>query len=152
MFKILTTVFVVCMIAYLPFSRYPDFFHGEYTSGKVILAKDFASDKAIKMVTYKIDGDSNTYQFKPQYPALRKVGESVKVIYDTQIPKNAAVYSLFGYWLSLKEMLGIIIGYIALFNIAKAIMSNPDPEAKRQQEEDERNPKPKKTTYKKGTF
>ena len=58
-----------------------------------------------------------------------KKGEKTEVIYETDHPEKAVVYGFWGYWLSWGELLGTIVIYFALFQVAVSVTSNPTAEA-----------------------
>lgn len=54
-----------------------------------------------------------------------KNGDKVEVIYETEHPERAAVYRFWGYWLTWGELIATVVIYLALFQIALSVTSNP---------------------------
>ena len=72
-----------------------------------------------------------------------KEGDKVEVIYETDKPTKASVYTFFGYWITWGELIATVLIYFALFKIAVAITKNPTPEALIEQLEFKEEKKPK---------
>ena len=109
--------------------------------------QDSISKKAVPAVSFSLVNNGN-YTFKADYLFNNlKEGESVQVIYDTSKPENAAVYSVWGYWINWKEVLGCIAGYIILFYGALKITQNPSEEALKELEENANKPRRKRPRY-----
>jgi hypothetical protein len=135
MIKFITILYLILFGSYILFTRQPDFFDGEITTGTVANNGEqvnfFDGNKA-----YTIEGN---YIFT----SLQK-NNTVKVIYETRHPQKAVPYRIWGYWLLWQEIVGSIVGWILLFQIAVGINKNPTAEALKEQLE--YNPR-KKTKY-----
>ena len=62
---------------------------------------------------------------------LRKLyeGQKVEEIYEASQPQKAAVYSWWGYWMTVGELLGSLVLFIVLFQVAVAVTKNPTAES-----------------------
>jgi hypothetical protein len=56
-------------------------------------------------------------------------GDRVTVIYEAATPSKGAVYHWWGYWITWQELLGGMLIIFLLFQLARAVTSNPTPEA-----------------------
>lgn len=56
-------------------------------------------------------------------------GDRVTVIYEAATPSTGAVYHWWGYWITWQELLGGMLIIFLLFQLARAVTSNPTPEA-----------------------
>ena len=147
MLRFLFTFFIVVFGLYVLFSRKPDFFDGVTTTATVHFLKD-STGKVVPKAIFKLN-DTSIYSIDAAYLFRSfKENEAVTVIYENANPQNAAIYSWWGYWITWKELLACIIGYIVLFQAAKSIVSNPSPEAIKELEEYEKKPKIRKSRYK----
>jgi len=74
------------------------------------------------------------YTVDARYP-LRHLeeGDQVEVIYELSQPQKAAVYSWWGYWISIGELIASVVLYIVLFQVAVSINRNPSKEALEEQ-------------------
>ncbi len=135
-------LFLLMFLLYIPFSRNPDYFDGKFTTAAVV-----GSDSKNLTAIFSLNG-KNTIQYNPSYP-LRKLseGQRIKTIYNTSNPENAAAYRFWGYWITWKELLILPLGYFILFMAARAITSNPSPEAIRELEEESKKPKIRRPRY-----
>lgn len=127
MIKAIIPFYIICLVAYIFFTRQPDYQDGEFTTGVihyVTYSNKEPSPKAL-FSTYDSKDTIDAY-----YPLRRlKEGNSVRIIYDTSNPSKAAVYSWWGYWLQWDELLASILIPIILLYAAKAITASPTPEA-----------------------
>ena len=147
MYKFIIILFLVCFGLYIWFTRQPDYFDGQFTPGTIHLAQDSTSKKIIPRATYSIT-DKGSFIINADYLFNNlKEGEQVKIIYDTAKPENAAVYSVWGYWINWREVLGCIAGYIILFYGALKITQNPSEEALKELEEDANRPRRRRPRY-----
>ncbi|MDR0794285.1 MAG: hypothetical protein LBE82_13335 [Chitinophagaceae bacterium] len=145
--KPLVILFFVCFGLYVWFSRQPDYFDGQFTTGIIHFAEDSAAKKIIPRATYTLV-DKGVFSINADYLFNDfKEGEKVKIIYDTAKPENAAVYSVWGYWINWKEVLACIAGYILLYYGALKITQNPSAEALKELEEETKNPRRKRFKY-----
>lgn len=147
MLRFLFIFFIVVFGLYVLFSRKPDFFDGVTTSATIHYLKD-STQQTRPFAVFTID-DKERFRIDAAYlfRNLRE-NEQVTVIYENANPQNAAVYCWWGYWITWKELLACIIGYIVLFQAAKSIVNNPSPEAMKELEEYEKKPKIRKSRYK----
>jgi hypothetical protein len=127
MYKIILPFYLLCFGLYIFFARQPDYTDGEFTTGSIHFIED-GSDKPLAMAIFSVD--KTLYAVKAAYP-LRHLteGEKISIIYEASDPKQAAVYKWWGYWLKWNELIASILIPFILFYIAKAITSNPTPEA-----------------------
>ncbi len=74
--------------------------------------------------------DKNNYFIDANYLFRNfSEGEKVEIIYDNQNPRNAALYSVWGYWIKWQELIFSLILVMGLFQIAIQVTKNPTPEA-----------------------
>ncbi len=117
---IVIILYIVCFGSYILFTRQPDYFDGQFTTGKTI-------QDSGKLVVLFSDGVNN-YR-TPVKTFLHHPNEEVRVIYEAADPSNAQVYSLFDYWVSFGELIAslVIVGF--LYWIATTVTNNPTAEA-----------------------
>lgn len=128
-------------LLYFPFSRNPDFFDGKYTTA--IIQKNAKETKAV----FTLNGKDSFY-FNPEYIfKTLENNQNIKTIYATSNPSNASQYSFWGYWLTWKDLVYLPLGYLILFLIAKAIISNQSLESIKEFEEESKKPKIRKPRY-----
>ena len=125
MFKALFSGYIICFGLYILFSRQPDYFDGEITTGK-ILVQPYPQTKYPAVFTegkneYRINAD---YLFRNY-----KDGEIVQIIFEKSQPEKAAVYSWWGYWISPGELFASILIPVGFWFISYSIISNPTPES-----------------------
>jgi hypothetical protein len=129
MHKLLVILFFVCFVLYVWFSRQPDYFDGQFTAGIIHFAQDSAAKKTTPHATYTL-ADKGSFSINADYLFNNlKEGEKVKIIYDAAKPENAAVYSVWGYWLNWREALACLAGYVLLYYLSLKITQNPAEEA-----------------------
>jgi hypothetical protein len=58
-----------------------------------------------------------------------KEGEEVTIIYESANPRQAAIYSWWGYWIRWDELIASVLIPLVFMHVAKAITGNPTPEA-----------------------
>jgi len=119
-------LYIVCFGTYLLFTRQPDFFDGERAPATIVLVPQ-ASGATLPMAAYEVDGkifQTNAYYYFRNWNA----GEKIVVIYETNKPSKAAVYHWWGYFISIGEVIASIVLCVALFQIARSVVSNPTPE------------------------
>lgn len=151
MYKAITIIFIACFLVYLPFSRIPDVFDSVKADGVAIQKLDSATQKEKVFIQYT-SNEKKTYTFDPSYVFLQyKVGEKVPVIYEESNPEKAAVDRVWGYWICWKELLGSLVIYFLLFQLSLAMVKNPVPESKEEQEAYSRS-KRKRPKYDGNTF
>ncbi|HEX6913846.1 MAG TPA: hypothetical protein VF145_01310, partial [Chitinophagaceae bacterium] len=118
---IVIILYIVCFGTYLLFTRQPDYFDSNRTVGFIVKDHD--------KVAAKFEYDGKTYLARVRYPALTATGKKVRVVYEAADPQNASQLTLFGYWITIGELLASLVIVAALFYIAHSITSNPVPEA-----------------------
>ena len=128
MYKAILPFYIICFGLYIFFSRQPDYTDGEFTTGTIHFIKDSASQQSIAKTSFTVD--KTLYTINASYP-LRHLteGQKVNIIYEASDPKRASVYSLLGYWIKWNELIASIVIPFVLLYAAKAITSNPTPEA-----------------------
>ncbi len=120
--------YLVCFCCYILFSRQPDFFDGEKAPATIELLNDSTTGKVIPMAIFS-DGHRQ-HSTDARYLFRKWVnGEKVEVIYESGTPGKSAIYAIWGYWITWKEILYSIIGWYILFQVAVAITSHPSPDA-----------------------
>lgn len=126
MYRFILIFYIICFGVFILFSRQPDFFDGEFTTGHIHFATDSISGKPVPLAVYFLGKDSfrvrAAYLFR-QYTE----GEQVPMIYEAARPKEAAVYSWWGYWITWSECLGSVALLVVGILAAKAITHNPAP-------------------------
>ena len=124
MFKLLLSLYIVCYSCIIFYSREPDYFDGE-TAHAIIKIDSLQSNAtaifAIKSIQYKVNAN---------YP-LRKLvdGQKVEVIYKIATPEKAVIYSIWGYWFKMGELLMSVILLFGFYYLTISITFNPSPEA-----------------------
>ena len=146
--RALFLIFIVVFGLYIPFSRTPDYFDGLKTPATIHFKQDSASRQAAPFAVFSLNG-----QVRYSVPAgylfrSLKEGDRVTVIYENAQPEQGAVYTWWGYWVTWKELLFCVIGYIVLFQAAKSIVNAPAPEAIQELKDYEKKPKIRKSRYK----
>jgi len=127
LYKTIIPFYIICFALYVFFTRQPDYEDGEFTDGTIHYVKDSAQ-KSVAKAFFSINKTTDT--INAAYPLRNlKEGEPVKIIYETNSPSKAAVYSWWGYWLQWDELLASILIPFILLYAAKAITANPTPEA-----------------------
>lgn len=120
--------YLFCFCCYILFSRQPDFFDGEKGPATIVMHNDGTTGKIIPMAVYS-DGHRQ-HSTDARYLFRKWVqGEKLEVIYESGTPERSAVYAIWGYWITWKEILYSIIGWYVLFLVAVAITRHPAPEA-----------------------
>ena len=142
MYKSITILYIICFASYIILSRQPDYFDGETAPATIHWLKDSAGKQTIPQAVFN-DGRKE-YAIDARY-FLRELqeGNKTEVIYETDKPAKAAVYTFFGYWITWGELIATILIYFALFQIAVAVTKNPTPEALIEQLEFKEEKKPK---------
>ncbi len=128
MYKTVIILYILCFGSYILFCRQPDYFDGEITSATIHLAKDSALNKQVPKAFFTVGKDS--FSIAAAYPFRSlKEGEGVSVIYDSSKPAKAAVYSWWGYWITIGELTISILLLFVLFQIAVAVTKRPSAES-----------------------
>ncbi len=128
MFKSIATLYLTIFAIYVLFSRQPDYFDGETAPATIHFVKDSATQK-LKPEAFFTVGTSAYHVDAAYFLRSVKEGEKHEVIYELANPKKAALYKLWGYWITAGELAFSIIGFIVLFQVAVGINKNPTPEA-----------------------
>jgi hypothetical protein len=123
MFKPAVTLYIIIFSVYILFSRQPDYFDGQITSGTILSG-------SVTNATAHFTVGNKPFTVSANY-AFRQYGnhQSVQIIYETAHPERATVYAWWGYWIRWEECLMSLVLFIALYRIAVSITSNPTPEA-----------------------
>jgi len=126
-YKTIIILYLVCFSCYIFFTRQPDFIDGDITTATIHYIKDSTGNRIPKALfsiginKYTIDA---AYLFRnPQE------GSRVDVIYEASMPTKAKVYSWWGYWFKAEELIGSLVLFIVLFQIAIAVTKNPTAES-----------------------
>ena len=128
MYKGLFILYLVCFGTYLLFTRQPDYFDGEKVPATIFMVKDSATSKLISVATFS-NGYQNFSVKADYYLRSWKSGEKTEVIYETEHPEKGTIYSFWGYWIGLGELMASIIFIVVSYQIAVSITKNPTPEA-----------------------
>lgn len=128
MYKGIAILYLVCFSLYIVYSREPDYFDGEYMPATIRWQTDSVHEQAIPKAVFTLQ--KKEYAIDARY-VLRSLPENKKptLIYHPSHPEKAVVYSFWGYWITWGELLGSIILFIALFQVAVAVTYNPTAEA-----------------------
>ena len=131
-------LYIVCFGCYVLFTRQPDYFDSERTTGEVISINN-------KSVVRYSDGN-DAYTTYVVYPFLHRPGKYVEVVYEKADPSKAKHYTFFGYWTTFGELVVSMLIMIVLYFVAVSITNNPTPEALLEQLEASKK-KPRKPKY-----
>lgn len=126
--KSVLILFIACFLAYLPFSRTPDYFDSDTTPALIELQGDsvFAVFKESGK-RYKVSLDQKTFQ--------SKMGSRIEIRYELSAPEHAKINQLIGYWVEPKEILGAVCILLVLLIAAYATTHRPDPASLKEQVE-----------------
>lgn len=137
-------IYVVILAIYLLFTRNPDFFDSETDTATIHFVKDSTGTTA-PFAFYVIGKQHLKVDARYVFRSLSE-GESRSIIYNKEELQAAVIYTFWGYWITWQELIGSIILWVALYQIARAITSNPTPEGLLSELEDDK-PKPRKPRY-----
>jgi hypothetical protein len=128
MYKGIVILYLVCFSLYIVYSREPDFIDGEKITGTIHWLQDSIAQEKIPKAVFTVD--RKEYAVDARY-VLRHLpeGKRLEVIYNPVKPKQAAVYSWWGYMITWGELVGSIVLLVALFQVAVAVTKNPTPES-----------------------
>ena len=128
MYKTITVIFFALYGCFVVFARQPDYFDGEVTTATIHYAKDSSTQASIPFANFSIG--TTKYSVRAAYP-LRQLeeGEALQIIYEASNPKQAVVYSIWGYWILWDELSVSLVIYLVLFYAAVSITDNPTPES-----------------------
>jgi len=124
--KTVVIVYLVIFATYILFTRTPDYFESNVAPATVHYAKD-STGTSIPYAFYTNGGQNLKTDARYLFRDYSD-GDAVTVRYATGQPQTAAVNAVWGYWITWQELIVSIILVIVLFQIAKAITSNPTPE------------------------
>jgi len=128
MYKTIIILYFTCFGLYIFFSRQPDFLDGEFTKATIHFIKD-SSTKKLQPFAFYTTGKKQ-YSVNADYLFRElKEGDEVSLIYEASQPKHGAVYSWWGYWITLGEVLFSLGLIIVMYCIAVSITKNPTPKA-----------------------
>lgn len=128
MIKIAIILYLSCFSLYLLFSRNPDYIDGEITKATIHYVKDSTTGKPVPMAYYKTDKKSYAVNADYYFRNFSE-GQQVDLIFEGSQPKKAAIYSWWGYWITIGEVLFSIGLLIVMYYIAVSVTNNPTPEA-----------------------
>ena len=94
----------------------------------IVIAKDSVSRKKLHYAEFS-NGYQNFRVKADYYLRSWNEGEKTEVIYETEHPEKGAVYSFWGYWIGLGELIASIVFIVVSYQIAVSITKNPTPEA-----------------------
>ena len=138
-------LYLVIFSLYILFTRTPDYFESSTTKATIHYLKDSTGTPA-PFAVYKYDSLTLKTDARYLFRDYRD-GDITTVIYSTGQPQVAAIYSIWGYWLTWQELIGSIVLIVVLYQVARAITSNPTPEGLLSELEDDK-PRPRKRKYK----
>lgn len=132
MYKTISILYLVVFVTYIFFTRQPDYLDGEITSASIHLVKDSTGKHSTPKAFFSIGKNYYTVDAKYYLRDLSE-GKQVEVIYETAHPEKAVVYSWWGYWITIEELIGSVILFIVLFQVAVAVTKNPSAESLQEQ-------------------
>lgn len=128
MYKGIVILYLVCFSLYIVYSREPDFVDGEKTTAFIHWQQDSIVQEKIPKAVFTVDRKEYSVDARYVFRSLPE-GKQVEVIYNPAKPKQAAVYSWWGYMVTWGELIGSIVLLVALFQVAVAVTKNPTPES-----------------------
>lgn len=122
MLKRAAILYAICLLCFTIFSRQPDYFDGAFIKG--IIVNGATGNKEAHFIA-----DDLTYKIAiVHWEASSFVeGQQVNVIFNPSQPSQAAVYTLFSYWISLPGLIISAFGFLVLFFIAIFITGKETP-------------------------
>jgi hypothetical protein len=114
--KLIISIYFILFLGVVLVTRTPDFFSGKITKGvvdtfvtKYVRAKSSSSfeSQPFPAISFKPANDTITYYaYADRNFYLRpfRVGDTVEVIYNPQIPGEASLYSFPYYWIGMIEL------------------------------------------------
>jgi hypothetical protein len=124
LYKTITILYLLVFVTYIFFTRQPDYLDGEITSATIHLSKDSTSEHSGPKAFFSV-GKSYYAVDAKYYLRNTSEGKRVEVIYETAHPEKAVVYSWWGYWITFEELIGSVILFIVLFQVAVVVTKNP---------------------------
>ena len=128
MIKLVAILFFACYPLFVFYTREPDFQDSDYTKGNIHFTLDSQSHQTEPFAVFTFMRQVYTVKASYLFKSYSE-GQKVDIIYDTNDPSDASVYSLWGYWIRWKELLAFIAIFVGLYQVAVALTSNPTPEA-----------------------
>jgi hypothetical protein len=119
--SIVIILYVVCFGCYVLFTRQPDYFDSERSTGTIVPH----NGKPVVQFSYA----NHVHYAAIEYPFLYNTGERREVIYEAADPSNAKLYAVFGYWITFGELIASIIIVALMYYVATSITKNPTPKA-----------------------
>lgn len=122
MLRTILLLYVVCFGSYVLFTREPDYFESEKITVPVKISNsNYTADYNIENKIYSLDAN---YLFRTY-----NSGDKIIVIYNPDKPKQASVYTAWGYWFRWQELIVSTILIFGLFYLATSITFNPNADA-----------------------
>ena len=121
MYKAAATLYLFCFICYIVFSRTPDYFDSDFIGGVVRI------ENGKKSVVYSVDNKYFVASIEGWGASQVTKGQNVPVIFNPSNLEEASLYSFFGYWLKLNELLFSAVGFIILLLAAIFITGKEEP-------------------------
>lgn len=98
------------------FSRVPDYFEADFTTGIVLKAIFSVKEKhPVLVVNYNVGNDKFTYTTNAWFLTSHKEGQVIPIIYNSSNPAVCSVYGIIGYWIKWDELLITAIVFVILF-------------------------------------
>jgi hypothetical protein len=119
--SIVIILYVLCFGCYVLFTRQPDYFDSERSTGTIV---QYNAKPALQF-SYA----SHVYHAAIEYPFLYNTGERKEVIFEAADPSNAKLYALIGYWITFGELAASILIVAIMYYAATSITKNPTPKA-----------------------
>jgi hypothetical protein len=118
-------LYFACLFCYIPFSRTPDYFQGEYIQG-VVTKADFSliNNEPELVVDYRVGSETLQYKTTMWFLTSYKIGKKVTIIYNPSDPSEACIYSLVGYWIKWPELFISTFLFTAFFIASIYIAGN----------------------------
>ncbi len=128
LYKTVIILYLVVFCLYILFSRQPDYFDGEITTATIHWQKDSIQKQTIPKAVFFIGKD--VYAVDARY-IFRELAENkfVEIIYESNSPNKAVVYSWWGYWITAGELFASLILLFVLLQIAIVMNKNPSAES-----------------------
>jgi len=132
MFKSVLTLYIVIFGLYILFTRQPDFFDGEKTPATVHFLVDSSSKELQAFASFSLLKKQYKIPIQQTFTRFTE-NETVQLIYETEHPQKAKLYTFYGYWITWQEIIASIVLCFVLFQIAVGITNNPSPESLQEQ-------------------
>jgi len=124
LYKTVIILYLVVFATFILFTRQPDYFDGEITTATIHWQKDSIQHRPIPKAVFSVGKE--IYSIDAGY-ALRDLPENkvVDIIYESSNPNKATVYSWWGYWITLSELIASVVLFIVLLQVAIVLNKNP---------------------------